>query len=121
MASQRRVALEGVWDHDDPAPVGEDLIRGARARMGEVGGETVVGVGLLLEGDVVVLAAPVRVLRLRGEGSAGGGVGEGASKSEGWLRVATMMAIVGLFAMRGCYGERYCGCDWMCEAWWRSD
>lgn len=79
MASQRRVRLDGVWDHC-PAVEREVLERGARVVIGVEGeGEVGVAFAALL---VVGVAVELRVVRLRGEGS-GVGVAPGESKSVG--------------------------------------
>lgn len=100
MASQMRVRLEGVWDHAgvegvrvESVRVGAE-VRGARSAGGDCTG-AVGMLGVMLRCVVVVVVAvavavDVRGARFKGDGLTGGSVA-GASKSLGWLRVATIL------------------------------
>lgn len=99
MASQRRVRLEGVWDHEEGEVGRLEAVEGVRGvgdviRVGEVATWFVVGVVVAVGLEVVlgrwVGASLVLVVSARVERFVGDSEG-GASKSLGWLRVATML------------------------------
>lgn len=100
MASQRRVRLEGVWDHEEGEGGRLEAVEAVRGvgdvmRVGEVATWFVVGVAVVAVGLEVVLgrwvgASLVLAVSARVERFVGDSEG-GASKSLGWLRVATMV------------------------------
>ncbi|KAI6890256.1 hypothetical protein KC325_g106 [Hortaea werneckii] len=113
MASQSRVRLEGVWDHGEEdvgrlEAVEEVRWLGDVTRVGEVPTWFVVAVDLEVVlgrwvGESLVLAVSARVERFVGDSEGG------ASKSLGWLRVATILLTRSASRMKSAHGRASVG------------